>query len=70
MNLIRLNFNVKNVPSFLNVVSEANSFICNGIPILEKIGINTNKNHSTEFYLNSALSRIKNDFTEKPVCKY
>jgi len=64
MQLIRLNFNVKNVPNFLNVVSEANSFICDGVPILEKIGINTNKNHSAEFYLNSALSGIKNDFTE------
>lgn len=65
MQLIRLNFNVKNVPNFLNVVSEANSFISDGIPVLEKIGINTNKNHSAEYYLNSALTAIKNDFTEE-----
>ena len=63
MELIQLNFNVKNVPSFLNVVSEANSFITNGIPLLETLGIDTNKNHSAEYYLNSALTVIKNNYT-------
>lgn len=64
MELIRLNFNVKNVPNFLNVVSEANSIIHEGVPVLEKIGINTNEHHSAEYYLNSALIAIKDNFTE------
>lgn len=63
--LIKLNFNVKNVPSFLSVVSEANSIIIKGIPVLQKIGINTSTDHSAEYYLNSALIAIKNDFTSE-----
>ena len=64
MDLIKMNFNVKNVPQFLNVVSEANSIICDGTPILETLGIHTNKNHPAEYYLNSALIAVKGDFTE------
>lgn len=62
IHLIQLNFNVKNVPNFLSVTSEANSFIDNGIPVLQKMGINTNKNHLPEYYLNSALNEIKHNY--------
>lgn len=55
---IQMVLNVKNVHSSLNVISEANSFLDDGTPVLEKIGFSQLTDHNINFILRSKLKSL------------